>query len=439
MGKVVKYCSSCDEGFAERFGFCPVCGETLSAYEMNPVTENGSAPVEAASAEAAAAETFYEAAAPETSETHYEAPAPEAAEPEFQANDAVEEEIEAPVEEEPVPPTVSIPAAAATSVFASQPMYADEPRRMTVTPEALDGGYYITVIEEKNSKQRNMLLLGSAVFCMTVALVATIWSIFDKSLDIGAIDDGRLFSAVIVDDPMITEEMKEEKKKDKEDGGGGGGGKEEPDPVNQGDLVDQTKNPVRPPDVKVPRLENPSLELPPPSTEGNMKFKKNFDRWGDPNSKFAGLSNGPGSGGGVGTGFGTGQGSGRGTGTGSGSGSGYGSGNGDGNGDGDGDGGGSGGPPPKVAAVTTPLQILAKPKATYTDAARTNNVQGSVRLKITLLASGAVGSITPVTRLPHGLTEQAIAAARQIRFKPKMINGVPQSVVVTFDYGFNIY
>ena len=428
MGKVVKYCSTCDEGFAERFGFCPVCGDTLSAYEMNPVDGNAVAPVAAAPVEAAGAETFYEAAAPEV------------VEPEFQAADAVDDEFEAPVEEEPVPPTVSIPAAAATAAFASQTMYADEPRSMTVTPEALDGGYYITVIEEKNSKQRNMLLLGSAVLCLTVALVATVWSIFDKALDIGAIDDGRLFSAVIVDDPMVTEEIKEEKKKDKDDGGGGGGGKNEPDPVNQGDLVDQTKHPVRPPDVKVDRLENPSLELPPPSTEGNMKFKKNFDRWGDPNSKFAGLSNGPGTGGGVGSGTGTGQGSGRGTGTGSGTGSGYGNGNGDGNGDGDGDGGGgSSGPPPKVEAKTTPLQIISKPKATYTDAARTNNVQGSVRLKITLLASGAVGSITPVTRLPHGLTEQAIAAARQFRFKPKLINGVPQSVVVTFDYGFNIY
>ena len=429
MGKVVKYCSSCDEGFAERFGFCPVCGETLSAYEMNPVSENGTGHEEVVPVETAAAETFYEAAAPEPVEQ------------EVRAADAAEEEIEAPVEEEPVPPTISIPAAAAaTSVFASQPMHADEARPMTVTPESLDGGYYITVIEEKNGKQRNMLLLASAAFCLTMALAATVWSLFDKALDVGAIDDGRLFSAVIVDDPMMTEEVKqEEKKKDDDDGGGGGGGREEKDPVNQGDLADQTPNPQRPPNVHIPRLENPSLELPPPSTEGNMKFKKNFDRWGDPNSKFAGLSNGPGTGGGIGTGVGTGQGSGRGTGTGSGTGSGYGSGNGDGNGDGDGAGGGSGGPPPKVEAKTTPLQILAKPKATYTDAARTNNVQGSVRLKITLLASGAVGSITPVTRLPHGLTEQAIAAARQIRFRPKMINGVPQSVVVTFDYGFNIY
>ena len=96
-------------------------------------------------------------------------------------------------------------------------------------------------------------------------------------------------------------------------------------------------------------------------------------------------------------------------------------------------------PPPTIKAVTSPLKIISKPRPGYTDAARTNNVQGSVRLKVTFLASGAIGSVTPVTRLPHGLTEQAIAAAKQIRFEPKKINGVAQSVVVTVDYGFNIY
>ena len=37
MGKIVKFCNSCDEGFAEKFGFCPNCGQTLTAFEMNPV------------------------------------------------------------------------------------------------------------------------------------------------------------------------------------------------------------------------------------------------------------------------------------------------------------------------------------------------------------------------------------------------------------------
>jgi len=467
MGKLVKYCNSCDEGFAERFAFCPVCGATLQAFEMKPVATDEAAPAPVDEAPAAApvfdtipaieepivaetiydaatpeiaepeaVDTFYEAAEPEAADTFYEVAEPEAVEPEVQAGHIDEDDVEVSEpaeEEEPVPVTIAVPA---TAAFATQAMYADEPRRMTVTPEDLDEGYYITVIEEKNGKQRNMLLLASAVFCLTIALTATVISLFDKDLGIGAIDGDKLFSAVIVDDPMMTEEIKPEKKKDKDAGGGGGGGREQEE-TTKGDLANQTEHPQRPPEA-VPRFENP-LPLPPASTEGKKKFDQISDRFGDPNGKFSNWNNGSGTGGGQGSGIGTGQGSGRGTGAGSGTGSGYGAGNGNGNGDGDGDGLAGVGEPPKVSAVTTPLQIISKPKATYTDAARTNNVQGSVRLKITLLASGAVGSITPVTRLPHGLTEQAIAAARQIKFKPKMINGVAQSVVVTFDYGFNIY
>ncbi|MBK9767041.1 MAG: hypothetical protein IPP63_08455 [Chloracidobacterium sp.] len=36
MGKIVKYCNSCDENFAEKFGFCPNCGAALQAFEMSP-------------------------------------------------------------------------------------------------------------------------------------------------------------------------------------------------------------------------------------------------------------------------------------------------------------------------------------------------------------------------------------------------------------------
>ena len=37
MGKIVKFCSECEEGFAEKFGFCPNCGASLEAFEMNPL------------------------------------------------------------------------------------------------------------------------------------------------------------------------------------------------------------------------------------------------------------------------------------------------------------------------------------------------------------------------------------------------------------------
>src|SRR5688572_7758198 len=88
---------------------------------------------------------------------------------------------------------------------------------------------------------------------------------------------------------------------------------------------------------------------------------------------------------------------------------------------------------------STKVSIISKPAATYTDAARENLIEGTVRLKVALLASGQVGSITPVTKLPYGLTEQAIAAARLIQFEPKRVNDRPFSTVVTVDYRFDIY
>jgi TonB family protein len=417
MGKIVKYCKSCDEGFAERFGFCPDCGEPLVAYELNPMSETA-APV------AAATPNLQEQAV--EAETVVRSPGADiaAAPPQAEAADILE-----------VPP-------APQAYFQAESMNADEPRSRAETPYHWvdDGEFHVTVIHEKNVKQRNLLLLGSTVLIMTIAVGATIASLFNQTLGVAAIGDDRSIAMLIEEVPMVVEDKPEEKKQDK-GGGGGGGGREDPDPVSQGDLADQSPTPTRPPDARVHRADNFELVTPPPQTEGDRKFPKNYDRWGDPNSRFAGLSNGTGTGGGQGSGVGTGQGSGYGTGTGSGSGSGSGSGIGDGDGDGTGPGGrGSlGAPPPKPVGVTSPVKILSKPQAKYNDAGRTNGVQGSVRLKVTLLASGEVGTITPVTRLPHGLTEQAIAAARQLKFEPKKVNGVPVSTIVTIDYSFSIY
>ncbi len=210
---------------------------------------------------------------------------------------------------------------------------------------------------------------------------------------------------------MTVEEEKQPQKKD--DGGGGGGGGREEEETTLGDLANQTQNPQRAPQA-IPRLENPSLVLPPASTQGNRTFEQKYDRYGDPNGRFTSWNNGPGSGGGQGTGTGTGQGSGRGTGTGSGDGSGSGSGLGDGNGDGTGS--GSGGPPPppsRPVGVTQGIKILSKPRPGYTDSARQANIQGTVILRVTFLGSGGIGSISTVKGLGNGLTEQAIAAARR--------------------------
>lgn len=429
MGRIVKYCSSCDEGFAEKFGYCPNCGATLQAFEMNPLEAGSPTPI-----------------------TEGQPPVPEmiasdipAEEPiEIEAAPIVVEEIDEPIIEEPVveEPVIAKAAAVTTPIF-TQTKAVDVDRIPTSLSDAhsraeSDGDYFVTVIEEKNGKQRNALLLGVLGLSIVFWSGMVVYSIFAKDLDVGSINDD-IFNAVIVDDVPTQTEQEIQQKKDKDAGGGGGGGRDEKEEVTQGDLADQSKNPTRPPDAKVFRSDNFELKTPPPQTEGTKTFEKKFDRWGDPNGRFASFSNGTGTGGGQGSGVGTGQGSGRGTGAGSGTGSGYGGGLGNGNGNGTGDGDGGSAPPPRAAGVSAGLKILSKPRPGYTDAARQNNIQGTVILRVTFLASGQVGSISPVKGLGNGLTEQAIAAARRINFEPMKVNGIPQSVTKQIEYTFSIY
>lgn len=89
--------------------------------------------------------------------------------------------------------------------------------------------------------------------------------------------------------------------------------------------------------------------------------------------------------------------------------------------------------------ANSPVKILSNPKAVFTDFARFYEISGSARMKVTLLADGTIGSVTPVTRLPFGLTGRAIAAAKSIRFNPALRDGVPYTVIKTFEYVFTIY
>jgi TonB family C-terminal domain len=444
MGKILKYCGSCEEGFAERFTFCPVCGASLQAVQLNPVADE----VKSESVEPVAPAFIAADAEPETITAPFTSEPESAQEYPLEAapitetfSPEVADEVSASYATGPLETPEEIQPAVKETYYTAPAMHADEPRKTVpaqIVERADDGGFYVTVIEEKNSKQRNILLLGATGFILVAAMVLTVVSLFSKDLNVGSIDDNPLFSAVLFDEiPMVVEEEEEQKQADDKDGGGGGGGKNEQTPASRGDLPDMTRNPSRPPDVNTPRFENPSLPIPPPQIQGpEMKTPKEYGKWGVPNGLDGPPSNGPGSGGGIGSGNGPGVGSGNGTGAGSGNGSGLGSGN----GDGIGGGSGAGGAPPAIkAAVTENFRITSKPQARYTDAGRTNSVQGTVRLKVTLLASGAVGSITPVTRLPHGMTEQAIAAARLIKFTPKKVNGQAQSVIVTVEYNFNLY
>ena len=60
-------------------------------------------------------------------------------------------------------------------------------------------------------------------------------------------------------------------------------------------------------------------------------------------------------------------------------------------------------------------------------------------LSVIFSESGDVTSIRALRTLPDGLTEKAIAAARQIRFLPATRNGHPVSVYMQLEYNFNLY
>lgn len=88
--------------------------------------------------------------------------------------------------------------------------------------------------------------------------------------------------------------------------------------------------------------------------------------------------------------------------------------------------------------VTTRAVILAKPEPAYTDEAREKKTSGVVRVRAVLAADGRVRNVVAVRRLPNGLTEQAIAVARQIRFTPATMGGQPVSQVVMLEYHFDV-
>lgn len=89
--------------------------------------------------------------------------------------------------------------------------------------------------------------------------------------------------------------------------------------------------------------------------------------------------------------------------------------------------------------VTTKAQILSKPEPLYTERARANGTRGRVTLRMVLAADGVVRHILVVRGLPDGLTQNAINAARRMKFIPATKDGRPVSQFVTIEYNFNIY
>ena len=223
--------------------------------------------------------------------------------------------------------------------------------------------------------------------------------------------------------------------------GGGSGGNRNPKPAQAGELpppsIIPAAIPITPP-INTPALPVAGIDID-PALWRDLKAPV----FGDPRSTSETPSKGPGEGEGIG--------SNRGSGVGEGDGNGFGRGNdrntgGDygmngccGDGSGRGGGGGRSGYTFRSTEVEQRARLVFKPEPQYTEEARRNQVTGTVMLRVVFSSSGEVVQIRAVRTLPFGLTERAIAAARQIKFVPAMKGGQAVSVHMQLEYNFNLY
>jgi TonB family protein len=447
MNKLMKFCGKCEEAFADRFAFCPNCGGELQTYEMNPVTAQPAAEAQSPYTEPVSTPVILAEAAAGDADL-LEIPEFESAQ--TNGNGAHPEEVE----EAPVVPAMAaaanVPAPAPSPVFVSAPKHETPPAdkqgwrevksKNLVPPD--DGLYHITMVDNKtiftDPRFRTAGIFALATV-LTLSIGSVVYSLFDQYVNVNSPEAYELVSAVYISDDPVDVEHIQLKKDNDTGGGGGGGGRNDPNPASEGRQAPMFKD--KP--LLTPSKEDISVSDPTLAIRRGTQANKDYEPENDGRPMGAGIGKIPsdGSGGplGQGSGQGEGQGPGRGPGYGPGSGGGFGGGNGGGFGGGNGPGGGGDAPPEMPKGPSVALKIISKPQPQYTEEARKNQISGTVRLKVIFNSNGSVGSITAVSGLGYGLTEKAIAAARNIRFEPQLKNGVPTSISKTIEYNFNLY
>lgn len=93
----------------------------------------------------------------------------------------------------------------------------------------------------------------------------------------------------------------------------------------------------------------------------------------------------------------------------------------------------------KQVANQTKLKIVSKPRAAYTDEARSSQTQGTIKLAVEFGADGSIKAIFPFQTLPYGLTENCVESVKNIKFEPATKSGKAYSMVKILSYSFTIY
>jgi protein TonB len=88
---------------------------------------------------------------------------------------------------------------------------------------------------------------------------------------------------------------------------------------------------------------------------------------------------------------------------------------------------------PPGGADTEP-QLIGEIKVTYPEEAKKNEIEGTVRLKVTLSPEGIVENVVVINGPGYGLNEAALGALKRFKFKPATKGG--EAVGYTFIYSY---
>jgi TonB family protein len=91
------------------------------------------------------------------------------------------------------------------------------------------------------------------------------------------------------------------------------------------------------------------------------------------------------------------------------------------------------------AGYTRRLFLVRKPKASYTDEARRNGKQGTIRTKVEFRSDGTIGAVTIDPSVDRSLAREVAKAISVIKFVPAEKDGAPVTIVKVVSYTFNIY
>ncbi|MBV9929144.1 MAG: energy transducer TonB [Acidobacteria bacterium] len=446
----MKQCPTCQEEFADKFGFCPVDGTPLADPAPAPAAFRAAdeSVVTAAAAPSASANGAGGADGWETSEATAGVPPTPGGREEYHLTLLEDEGLTRRLVKEL--------KAVGHDAELTWPEFKRDPVGFSKRSATAYGGAAWKFASQRNNAVA--MIAAVVVIGSVVGLVIALERIRTKQLA-SANPYENLELVGYVENEIPKEQPTPEKgtagtnegkgggskPKYEKPSGGGGGGRQEQTPASAGKLPTATMDPPILTASPKPPPPNPHLPTLPTMQVDPMLVKADPREipYGLPNSTATVPSSGPGRGGGMGDGSGGGMGTGDGTGLGPGRGSNTGGGDTNYGGGGPGGGGGGGGVdysrPFRQNEVTRKALITFKPEPGFTEEARKNNVTGVVRLRAILHATGGVQSISVVKGLPDGLTEKAIAAARQIKFTPAEKDGRAVSQYVVLEYNFNIY